>query len=153
TVISAVIGSGEKGMDAMKPSLRSALNQPAGIVVLPHATYSPADRCLIIDSGNSRLCMHSVSATWDGEPPQTRLRTYCGAGQGNAVGPWHGAKFFRPRAACCCPSRPEQILVCDTNNHVIKLLDTTAAQVFNLTGVTKPGFADGANAAFRFPVD
>jgi hypothetical protein len=128
---------------------------------LPSSTVSdPTGGWYILDQGNSRI--RKVDGTTG------MISTFAGGTRGYLDGPCDSVRFALPghhtagashedRSAMVSTQRGDKILICDTENHRIRVLDLATCFVSTIAGVGLPGW-EGDNgpalsAKLNFPTD
>ena len=95
----------------------------------------------VADCGNHRI--RKVT-------PGGLVTTFAGTGdEGDADGTLSEASFNGPEGVAVCP-KTGNIIVGDTGNHRIRVIDVANGTVHTLAGTSEPDFADGAGPAAKF---
>ena len=115
--VSTYIGKGLFAFgDADGEREQARLQHPMDVAWVPGADGEP--ELYVADTFN-----HKIKRT---DPQQRRLTTLCG-GLGDADGPLAAARFYEPAGLCPGPGR--SLIVADTNNHRIRIVDLDAQDV------------------------
>jgi sugar lactone lactonase YvrE len=136
-VVSTLAGTGVAGAEDNVGN-KASFNEPRGVAVDSKGNVYVADRL------NSRI--RKI------EPDGTVTTVSGGAGAGLVNGPIEKAKYMYPRGIAVASTG--QLVVADTENHAIRVLDLAAGTVSTVAGSGSAGFQNGIgpSAMFNFPV-
>ncbi len=124
-----VAGTGAVGSADNNTGSSATFFQPMGVVKVGDYLY-------VADAGNHKIRRIQLSGNFP-------VTTFAGSTQGDATGTGTDAKFNRP-TAITADSAGTYLYVCDTNNHKIKRIQISNANVTNFAGTGTQGNKNGA---------
>lgn len=123
-----IAGTGAVGSADNSTGSGATFFQPMGIVKVGEYLY-------VADAGNHKIRRIQLSGNFP-------VTTFAGSTQGDATGTGTNARFNRP-TAITADSSGAYLYVCDTNNHKIKRIRISNAEVTNFAGTGTQGNKDG----------
>ena len=134
-VVTTLAGSGSESFaDGTGPA--ASFNNPRGIAVIPWSGV-----IIVADTDNNRIRLVTLFGV---------VTTLAGSGSAAfADGTGAAASFRYPRGVAVIPLSG-LIVVADTNNNRIRIVDPTSRAVTTLAGSGSPAFADGMGATASF---
>eukprot|EP00035_Acanthoeca_spectabilis_P005106 m.110149 g.110149 ORF g.110149 m.110149 type:complete len:703 (+) comp12875_c0_seq1:212-2320(+) len=132
--VSTLAGDGSAGF-ACGPATAASFHDPVKVAV------DSADNVLVVDQINHRVQLI--------DRVLREVSTLAGCGiHGMVDGPGSIARFNYPQGISI--DADDNVVVSDTRNHAIRLINAVTHQVITLAGAADPCFADGPTAAARF---